>query len=461
MSRSTAKLTSIVVALFAMLILAPAAGAASIAYVGADGNVHQVSPDGEQRKQLTGDATLDNKYRSPSQLNDGRVVAIRRVDGSTSFAHFLRPDGSIDTSWLMPKSGAGGFAPYTGGQASPDGGVIAYDYRHFDCGTNPCQGNQRVGFLTGPGQTNPCLVNCHIGYVAPRWLPGSPYAAMIDQSFNAVYAQKQGSAGPVGWYQYGNGITFSSFDARGGKIVDTVSLGGSDYMVIQSMNGAAPTLPSTNCSVNLPAGPDTGPRARLSPDGSMVAWATAEGIFVSPTPTQTGGIGSLCQLTPKLVAAGGSQPDWGIATLPKPNVPDPNNPDPKDPNGPKDPDGPGGDRAAPQAKVSIPLPPKLAKALGSGLTIGFTCSEECRASVQATVSAATTKKLGLGRKPATVATGTGSLAKAGQGTSKLRFTARAKSKLRNARKVALKLELTVRDSAGNDRTVGGVVTLKR
>src|SRR3954451_19748091 len=243
---SSSKLTALVISLFAFLAFAPAAGAASIAYIGADGNVYLTSPDGKLNKQLTHDATPDNKYRSPSQLNDGRVVAIRRADGSTSFAYFLRPsDGGVTASWLMPKSGVGGFAPFTGGQASPDGGVIAYDYRHFDCATSPCEGNQRVGFLTGPGQTNPCLVNCHIGYVAPRWLPGTAYAGMIDQSFGAVYVQKQGSAGPVGWYQYGGGITFGSFDVRGGKIVDTVTSGGAEYMVIQSMNGPAPNLPTT------------------------------------------------------------------------------------------------------------------------------------------------------------------------------------------------------------------------
>ena len=155
-------------ALVACLTFAPAAGAASLAYVGSDGNVWLTSPDGKIRKQLTTNATDDNKYRSPSHLNDGRVVAIRKASGSSSFAFFLkRADGSVLDSWLMPSSGAGGFAPFTGGQASPDGGIITYDYRHFDCGSFPCEGNQRVGFLTGPGQGINLAINTWHGVLTP------------------------------------------------------------------------------------------------------------------------------------------------------------------------------------------------------------------------------------------------------------------------------------------------------
>ncbi len=451
------KITALFAALFTCLVLAPAAGAASLAYIGSDGNVWLTSPDGKLSKQLTTNATDDNKYRSPSQLDDGRVAAIRRTDGSTSFAFFLRgSDGAVLTSWLMPKSGSGGFAPFTGAQASPDGGGIVYDYRHFDCGTFPCEGNQRVGFLSGPGQTNPCLVNCHVGYVSPRWLPGTPYAGMIDQSLGAVYVQKQGSAGPVGWYTYGNGITIGSFDVRAGKIADTATANGTEYMVIQSMNGPAPILPTTNCSVNLPG---TNSRVRLSPDGSMVAWTAPDGVYVSPTPTQTGGVATVCQLSPKLVAAGGSQPDWGVKDLPKPN--DPNDPDnPNDPKDPNDPDNPK-DRTAPQGSVSVKSPPKLGSALKQGVPAGFTCSEGCRATVNASVGKAIAKRYGLGSKATVVATGAGSVGKAGQASLKLRFTAKAKRKLANAKRVPLALELTLTDDAGNDRVVKGAVTLRR
>ena len=192
--------TLLIAAAIAALAAAPAAGAASIAYVAGDGNVHLVAPDGTRDAVLTTNATADNKYRSPSQIDDGRVMALRRIDGSTSMAFFFNRAGQTLDSWLLPKTGTGGFSPFTGAEASPQGGMVVYDYRHFDCWTNPCESAQRVGFVAGSGQTNPCLINCYSGYLSPRWVPGTPYAAMVDDHFGAVYVQKEGSATPVGWY---------------------------------------------------------------------------------------------------------------------------------------------------------------------------------------------------------------------------------------------------------------------
>lgn len=314
MTRFTALLVA--AAALAALATAPAASAAGIAYVAGDGNVHLVAPDGSRDVAITANATADSKYRSPSQLDDGRVVALRRApETSSSFAFFLGRDGQMLDSWLLPSSGSGGFSPYRGAEASPEGGMIVYDYRHFDCASYPCEGNQRVGFVAGSGQTNPCLINCYVGYVAPRWVPGTPYAAMVDQSFHAAYVQQQGSAYPVGWFQYEGGISLFELDVRAGRIV--TSVGEQEYMVLEKMTGAPPAAPQSQCSVNMP----DDARPRLSPDGSMIAWSAPEGVMVSPTPTQSGGTGTLCQLSPQLVAAGGSEPAWGVTDVASPSVP--------------------------------------------------------------------------------------------------------------------------------------------
>lgn len=424
----------------AALACVPVAGAASIAYVAGDGNVHLVSPDGARDRALTTNATPEDKYRSPSQIDDGRVVALRRADGSTSFAFFLRrEDGQVLSSWLLPKSGVGGFAPYTGAQASPQGGMIAYDYRHFDCASNPCEGNQRVGFVSGPGQTNPCLVNCHVGYVAPRWLPDSPYAVMVSQSFDGVYVQKAGGAYPVGWYSYGAGITVEGVDVRGGFVVTSVGAGDTEYMVLDKLNGAPPALPQTRCSVSMP----DNARPRLSPDGSMIAWQAPEGVMVSPTPTQTGGAEALCQLAPKLLAAGGSQPDWGIADVPAAPVAE------EQPKG-----------AAPSAKLTKVDVPKLAKALDDGFRVGVRCAGPCRVAATATVTKATAKRFGLGRSKTRVAAGKASLAKAGSAQVRLRFTATAQAKLAGAGSVPVTVTLLVTDPGGGQRKLSKVLRLK-
>jgi hypothetical protein len=50
-----------------------------------------------------------------------------------------------------------------------------------------------------------------------------------------------------------------------------------------------------------------------SPDGTLLAWGERGGIWVSPI---AGGAGD-CAAAPKRLIAGGSQPDWGPANLPK------------------------------------------------------------------------------------------------------------------------------------------------
>jgi hypothetical protein len=382
-------------------------------------------------------------------------MALRRADGSTAFAIFLRrEDGAAIDAWLLPKSGAGGFSPFTGAQASPDGGVVVYDYRHFDCAITPCSGSQRVGFVAGPGQTNPCLINCHVGYLAPRWLPGTPYAAMVDSGFKAVYVQKQGSAQPVGWFQYGEAISIYGLDVRADRIVTQVAAGEDEYMVLEKMTGPAPSVPQSQCSVSMP----DNARPRLSPDGSMIAWSAPEGVMVSPTPTTTGGTTVLCQLTPQLVAPGGSQPDWGTADVPAPPAEE-KQPEAR-PETPKK-DGGGQKDGAEGAKLtSGPVAAKLEKALDKGLSVGFRCSGACRVKAVATVSRGTAKSLGLGNAKTQVGSGRSGLAKAGSGSVRIVFTARAKARLDEAANVPVLVTLTVTDPSGGKRKLAKTVILK-
>ena len=442
-------MTRFTIALIAVaaLMVPATAGAASVAYVGPDGNVWLATPDGSYREQLSHDASADSKYRSPSQLNDGRVVALRRPAGtSSSFAHFLRrSDGQVIDSWLLPKSGVGGFSPFTGAQASPDGGVITYDYRHFDCATTPCQGWQAVGFVAGPGTTNPCLINCHIDYLAPRWLPGTPYAGMVDDTGQAVRIQN-GGASPVGWFTYGPGISIRSFDVRGGKIAVSATASGAEYLIIEKMNGPAPNVPTSQCSVNLPT-VEGGARPRLSPDGSMVAWTTPDGVVVSPTPTQTGGTETICQGSPKLGGPGGSQADWGPVNLVKPGP------------GPGPGPGPDGDNTAPRASVTAVAGQRLPAALNKGVNLRGSCNEHCRMSVKFYLAPAVAKRFGFARRRTLVGTGNGS----GNGafTFRAAFKSAAKNKLRRAGSVRFIVDGTARDDAGNTRNLSGAFTLKR
>lgn len=334
---------TLVLVLMATLSGVATAQAANVAWVGNDGNVYRSSPDGTLQEQVTDDATSENRYVTPSQKNDGTIVAIRKVSAS-AFAYFLNPEtGQVKDNWIMPKTGAGSFVPFNSGTISPDGGMFVYDWHYFDCWTNPCTLNQKVSFISGPGTTNPCLINCHTYYIRPRWIPGTPYAGFVDTDFRRIWVQKAGSAEPNAWLGFNdpNAGDMHSFDvSSNGVTVLEVSPEGSDAAEFSfwNNNGTPPAgNPSYRCSV--PGIAQTPAYPRFSPDGSMITWQDRGSVYVARVPAATGGN---CSLNP-VKLGNGKEPAFGLATL-KPTGPTgPTGPtNPTGPTGPTSPTGPTG-----------------------------------------------------------------------------------------------------------------------
>jgi len=320
------------------------AQAANISYVGSDGNVYRTSPNGTITEKVTADATAETRYVTPTQKNDGTIVAIKKAS-SNAFAYFINPaTGQVKDTWNLPKTGAGSFAPFNGGTISPDGGVFVYDWHYFDCWTNPCTLNQKVSFIAGPGTTNPCLINCHTYYVRPRWIPGTPYAGFVDTDFRRIWVQKANSAEPTAWLGFSdpNAGDMESFDVSSdGKTVLEVTPENSDAAEFSfwNTNGTPPGgNPTHRCSVvgiaQAPAYP------RFSPDGSMITWQDRGSVYVAPVPANTGG--GDCTLNPVKVG-NGKEPAFGLATLTGTGPTGPTGPtSPTGPTGPTSPTGPTG-----------------------------------------------------------------------------------------------------------------------
>lgn len=318
--RARRALAAAALSLAGVFALTGVASAASISYTGSDNNVWLASPDGKLKHRVTTTGTADVPFRSPTQKNDGTIVAIQRAGAgsSTAFAHFLRPtDGKITNSWILPKTGSGSFVPFTGGQISPDGGMFVYDWRFFDCPIGGCVGGQRISFIAGPGTTNPCLINCHSGYIKPRWIPGTPYAGAVSDNLQTIAVQKQGAAGPVAWLVANDpgSELISSFDVgpTGRTLVETTAPGdGPSNLIVVQNNGTPPDgAPQVLCATTNYAPDNSNPR--WSPDGSMISWTGANGVNVSPAPTTDGGV---CGLSPRLVGPGGKDGSWGRANIP-------------------------------------------------------------------------------------------------------------------------------------------------
>ena len=109
--------------LFLLAMAAPAA-ADSLVYV-KDGNLFSARPDGTDQRQLTQDGSPQDPYSSPSQADDGSIVAIR----GSRFHRFDRNGRSLgpplDSLLTRKPAAIGAVGPFDA-RVSPDGSRIAY-----------------------------------------------------------------------------------------------------------------------------------------------------------------------------------------------------------------------------------------------------------------------------------------------------------------------------------------------
>lgn len=300
------------------------AGAASISYVGADGNVHLISPDGSRKHQVTKDGTASRPFESPSQADDGTVVAIGFGGEYTKFAQFFDPaTGTLKDSRLLPhETGIGSFSGLTGGQVSPDGRFFTYDW------ADTRSGLRYATSLIGDSEvTDPCAIDCSYGWVSPRFVDSASTSLVIDPYLGEDGVGVKTFTSTTAWFNLtgdGSGDGVTSVDEAGrtlameyvraddaGTMLDVLVDEPPTGLVLAKYAGApGSSLPTGSCALaDFSADPAF---PRLSPDGSMLAWGAPDGVYVSPTPTA----GGTCALQPKLIAPGGSRPDWGTADVP-------------------------------------------------------------------------------------------------------------------------------------------------
>jgi hypothetical protein len=369
--------------------------------------------------------------------------------------------------WLAPV-GASFYKSPLSGHLAPDKGLVTWAYIHSAHVSEPP--TQRVAFST-PGATSPCVINCHSGYHNPRWIPNTPYAAMISTDGSTYAVQEQGAASPVPYLSFGAGQgDFESVDISrtGNKILVSATPDGTppqgqhEQGVLQFFQAAGPPRAAANFVCAVALGDET-TEARWSPDGSKITWSDGQGVWVSPAPT--GGGNGACNLSPQLIVPGGREPDFGLANVPTAGggsgpVPGPN-PDPGPGPGPgPDPD-PNTDPAPAITGLSTARV-KLATALSRGYPVRFSSSEAGRATVALTASGSNARGLKVVMaKTVQVAGASKSLPGAGQHSVTAKFTSKARRKLRRLRRVTLSVQVTVVDSGGNSATQTKKVTLKR
>ncbi len=448
---------SALIAILCLLTIAPAAGAASIAYVDG-GDVWLSSLDGSQKVRLAtpvvNSAGETEKWLAVAASDGGRIVAARNVPGRiASFSWFKvwEPNGTSTVEG--PLNAPSGWVTYVyplGFDITADGNHMVYGYSNTSscCPINFGQGtyvrpvtNSALAPINVPGEEHPTLfgnrmiahsgtTNSVQGTSAPPY--GTDFAPWIDVSGTMLDLRRtdvaaNGQLAALELEQWSGGTQTT------GKIA-----------VLATQGVDLPPTFAVDCFV-----PTSGVATdvSLSMDATRIAWTDDQGLKVAGTPTTAA---DPCALSspPVVISPTASQGAIGgadvAAFLPASAQPPTGAPPPAAGLPPTR-------RVAPVATVPRRVTTK-ALAGRKGVPIKVKVARAGKIKISGTVPA---KILGRKGRAVVVAAGSAVAKRAGTVTVRLRLTAAARKKRKRLKGV----RMTLRVSHGG-RTTTKRVTLR-
>jgi hypothetical protein len=312
-------------AVVVLLVCTGSARASSLVYV-KDSNVWLANPDGTAARQLTTDGFKESPYESPSQADDGTILA-RRGLRFVKLDRRGRPLGPPLPSILVGKPAnalaVGPFDP----KLSPDGKTLVYWIgtwsTWFDYGTSTNWTDPQDAVIWQDAGSGAQL-GFTMFYGKPSWLQDSRHA-LLNQADNRLTAQIVNSAigashngvthfftdndsKPAGEY-YTQDVGDAELTPAGDKLV---ALRGPNAETIRFYDTRSGRPRISACGLGEPVG-GSAADPTWAPDGSAVAWTEGDGIWTTP-------VGALDSTDctweqPHRIIAGASQPDWGPADV--------------------------------------------------------------------------------------------------------------------------------------------------
>jgi hypothetical protein len=328
-------LTALVLTGVAAGALTASAGADSIVYV-KDGNVWLTSPDAAKQYQVT----YDGGYSSPSQADDGTIVALR----AKQFVRMNRSGQALNAPFAgMGTSGGDFYGPYDP-RVSPDGTRIAYWFgqysQRYDYGCN-CylfHWESKSAWSWSNRFTDPSSESENtLGLEQPEWLTNDRVLTAYSSFWMSGWTWKIGTAtGNPGntaqwWYQFKDGDGYNFFptdpalspDGKKLALANGADPNTKNQLLLASVSGPAwvgePPYENDytgNSAVEQPVlqcvqekGVVVNPT--WSQDSGSLAYGSGDGIHVMAVPPDLNCNG----LADRLLVAGGSEPDWGPADV--------------------------------------------------------------------------------------------------------------------------------------------------
>jgi hypothetical protein len=444
-----------------LLITAGPAVADSLVF-SRDNNIWLSNADGSGQFQVTLDGTPSSPYTSPSQADNGTIVALRTPPGGRAQIYRMSQNGGL----LNPPINTP--APGTGAidaRVSPDGSLVAYWFvttvQDPTCVFCVNIANQ-VLISHSDRFTNPDDVgNPHTGS-QPSWLSNSTLLISGGGASQQWY-YTIGMSEAAQWFadsdncacSPGTGLNDGEV-SRDGSVIAMVRGDGGEQIALYTSTGAPPAIPSwsNQCALTMPNGKFSNPT--WSQDGHTLAWQENNGIWSVGSidvPGCTSG-------TPALILPGAAEPDFGPAAV---------NPGARPACG-----NPGNPAAcpAPAPPCCSPASLKLGGLLGAEakalkkLKIGGLLRKH-QVKVSYTAPGAGTLALKLtttgaaARKATVLATGRAVFAAAGKKTVVLKLSSKGAKVLRHKRKLKGTLSATFTPSGGAAMSAKRSVLLKR
>lgn len=311
--------TALVLAGALTLTAAGPAAADSIVYVkGKD--IWVANPDGSGQQRVTKNGSASRPYGSPSQADDGTIVASRGEEIVR-----LRRDGKLLSHFNPPGTSDSAGQPIDGVPqdiaVSPDGKRIAFTYYQYGCPVGASCGARTVLLYSSAKAATPAAKGGKLFRRNASWISNSRILA-----FNGYLSQVNvdspggGDDDDQHWFD-DQDLNQPSTDLGDGELSRQ-----GDRLVLIRNYGADSHLQFYAVSGDLRSGPPPGPPAPAchtgadasvsgpswSPDGRAVAFAISTGIETMSLPNvRPGDCGGAS--SSKLVIRGGSEPDWGPA----------------------------------------------------------------------------------------------------------------------------------------------------
>jgi hypothetical protein len=303
------------------LVLAGPAAADSIVYERSS-NIWVANPDGSGQHQVTTDGTGGRPYGSPSQADDGTILAshgndIVRLGQNGDVLSRFDPPGTTDSAG-QPIDGVPQDI-----SVSPDGSKVAFSYYQYGCPPGAPCGARTVLLYSSSTAATPVSQYGKLFRRNASWLTGDrilAFGGFLSQV--NVDSPGGGDDDDQHWFD-DQDINSPSTDLgdgevsrQGDRLVTLRNYGNDLHLQFYAVGG------------NLAAGPLPGPPAEAcfsgadssldnptwSPDGRSIAYAVAAGIEVLPLPNVEPGYCNGAG-TSTLALPGGSSPDWGPAAV--------------------------------------------------------------------------------------------------------------------------------------------------